>query len=256
MEMIASYYTDAGNYKKINQDALSIKVVNSPQGKIVFAIVCDGMGGLERGELASKEAVLAFNNWFVSQFQQMVAANMFLEEELYIQWEKLIQEINDRLEKYAGRKGVMMGTTLSALLVYQNHYYICHVGDSRVYRITQSITQVTKDQTLVAQKVKMGQLTQEQARVDSRRNILLQCVGACKVVEPQYETGIIDSEITFLLASDGFVHLISEEELYQIFHPEILNSRNQMTDICERTARVVMERGERDNITIIAILIK
>ena len=60
MEVISSYYTNVGNVKTTNQDSLSVEVVNSPNGRIVFAVVCDGMGGLDQGELASKEVVLAF----------------------------------------------------------------------------------------------------------------------------------------------------------------------------------------------------
>lgn len=256
MEIIASYYTDVGSVKEINQDSLSVKVVNSPRGKIVFALVCDGMGGLEQGELASKEVVVAFNNWFATQFAQMVAENSFTQESVDDQWQELIEAVNTRLSEYADNQGMMMGTTLSALLIYKGEYFICHVGDSRIYQINQSVNQITQDHTLVAKEIEMGVLTEAEALVDPRRSILLQCVGASGVVEPQYEKGTITGETTFLLASDGFTHMISEEEIYQYFRPEALTDKDKITDICEKTTCLVKERGERDNITVIAVVVK
>lgn len=256
MEIIASYYTDVGSVKEINQDSLSVKVVNSPRGKIVFALVCDGMGGLEQGELASKEVVVAFNNWFATQFAQMVAENSFTQESVDDQWQELIEAVNTRLSEYADNQGMMMGTTLSALLIYKGEYFICHVGDSRIYQINQSVNQITQDHTLVAKEIEMGVLTEAEALVDPRRSILLQCVGASGVVEPQYEKGTIIGETTFLLASDGFTHMISEEEIYQYFRPEALTDKDKITDICEKTTCLVKERGERDNITVIAVVVK
>lgn len=256
MEIMASYYTDVGSVKEINQDSLSVKVVNSPGGKIVFALVCDGMGGLEQGELASKEVVVAFNNWFATQFAQMVAENSFTQESVDGQWQDLIEAVNTRLSEYADNQGMMMGTTLSALLIYKGEYFICHVGDSRIYQINQSVNQITQDHTLVAKEIEMGVLTEAEALVDPRRSILLQCVGASGVVEPQYEKGTITGETTFLLASDGFIHMISEEEIYQYFRPEALTDKDKITNICEKTTCLVKERGERDNITVIAVVVK
>lgn len=256
MEIIASCYTDAGIIKRINQDALSVKIVDSPQGKAALAVVCDGMGGLEFGEQASRETVLVFRNWFVTQFARMVEERSFTRERLFCQWQRWIERVNRRLKEYARRQGKKMGTTLSVLLIYGGGYYICHVGDSRIYRIDDAVHKLTTDHTLVAQEVAMGRLTEEQAVMDSRRNILLQCVGASEMVKPQFESGKIAKEVTFLLSSDGFVHMITEEELYEYFHPEILKNKEQLTKICRSTTKLLMNRGESDNISVIAIAVK
>lgn len=256
MDIFASYYTDVGNVKKVNQDSLSVKVVNSPRGKIVFAIVCDGMGGLEQGELASKEVVMAFNNWFAVQFAKDVAANTFSPEIALEQWKEVTEIMNSRLGEYAVQQGMMMGTTVSILLVYRGEYFIFHIGDSRIYQIAKSVTRITQDQTLVAQEIRMGRLTEEQAKVDPRRSILLQCVGASGEIIPQFETGVVTEDTTFLLSSDGFVHLISESEIYEYFHPEVLTDKEHIARNCELTTKLVMGRGERDNITVVAVVFK
>jgi serine/threonine protein phosphatase PrpC len=256
MEIIAAYCTDVGNVKEINQDSLSVKVVNSPNGKIVFAVVCDGMGGLEHGEVASREVVVAFSNWFSLQFAKMVADDTFTSELVRGQWQALVEKMNENIGEYAEQKGMMMGTTVSALLFYQGQFYVCHVGDSRIYKIDSKVEQMTNDHTLVAQEVALGTLTEEEAAVDPRRSILLQCVGASDVVETQYEMGRVEEDTTFLLSSDGFVHLVSEDELYERFHPQGVLDKEQLSKKCQDTVKLVMDRGERDNVSVIAVTIK
>jgi serine/threonine protein phosphatase PrpC len=256
MEVLTAYETNVGNVKKINQDSLSVKVVNSPRGKLVFAVVCDGMGGLEQGELASKETVLAFHNWFASSLAELVAENTFSQEVLFSQWQALIERMNQYLGDYATQKSMMMGTTVSLLLIYQGNYYICHVGDSRIYQVGSQVTQLTCDHSLVAQEVAMGLLTQEEAQTDPRRSILLQCVGASEVVEPQYESGTLPEEGTFLLSSDGFVHMVSDAELLERFRPGQIRDKEMLAQVCRDTVELVMQRGEKDNITVVAVVIK
>lgn len=256
MNVLSGYYTDKGNVKQINQDSLSLKVVNSTQGKIVFVVVCDGMGGLEYGELASREVVIAMNNWFAESFAKLVARDIFSANELFEQWKDVVEQMNERIGEYAISRGITMGTTLSALLIYKNHYYICHVGDSRVYAIEDKVTMLTTDHTLVAEEIRQGILTRQQAMADPRRNILLQCVGASDAVFPQFEMGEIQSDITFLVVSDGFVHNISDEELFLAFDPAQIDSKKQMELLCKGCVELVMDRKERDNITVVAVTVK
>lgn len=256
MEILTSYFTHQGNVKKMNQDSLSVKVINSPKGRLAFALICDGMGGLEQGELASKEVVIAFNNWLVTEFAWMITEDNFSEELLKQQWQTIIETMNDSLGVYANQHGKMMGTTVSAILLYQGRYYICHVGDSRIYKFDTDICQLTEDHTLVAQEVRMGMLTEEEAQKDPRRSVLLQCVGASDIINPQYESGDISGETTFILCSDGFVHMLSKEELKNGFMPGNIQNKEQGNEICEQLVRLAMERGEQDNITVIAIVTK
>ena len=86
MGFSAVYNTDVGIKKKTNQDSLAIKIADTPNGQVVFSLVCDGMGGLAKGEVASKEVITAFCNWFDTQFVEMVDNNSFSEELLRYQW--------------------------------------------------------------------------------------------------------------------------------------------------------------------------
>ncbi len=256
MEVVSSYYTNVGNVKTRNQDSLSVKVVNSPNGRIVFAVVCDGMGGLDQGELASKEVVLAFEQWFYGDFAKMVANKSVIEQLIFADWEKKIDLLNRKLMEYGSFSGTQIGTTLTMLLVYQGRYYICHVGDSRIYKITKELTIMTQDHTVVGHELRMGMITPEQAECDPRKNMLVQCVGASAVTEPQMVTGAIAEDTTFILCSDGFVHKLSQDEIYEKCRPELLKSKEDVTNACESLSRLAMERGERDNVTAIGIILK
>ena len=96
MEYIATYHTDVGTRKETNQDSLAIKVVNTKEGNVAFAIVCDGMGGLAKGEVASKEVIEAFCTWFDDTLVDEIQNGTFTEQNLVSQWDDIIQIQNRR----------------------------------------------------------------------------------------------------------------------------------------------------------------
>lgn len=255
MDIKVGFCTDKGLVKSLNQDALSIKVAYSGQGAIAFAVVCDGMGGLEQGELASKEVVLSFDEWFQSEFATMMLEGTRLEEYIYQQWVKRIECIEQHMKLHGNTHNVAMGTTLSALLIHNGQYYVCHVGDSRIYRINDEMEQLTTDHTWVAREMQRGRLTEEEAKKDTRRNVLLQCVGTLGKAKPQLLSGSIEKSTTFVLCSDGFVHMIAEQEMRTHFVPEKFKKKQDVEDTCKTLTHVAMERGEKDNITVIGIVV-
>lgn len=129
---------------------------------------------------------------------------------------------------------------------------IVHVGDSRVYQIDSALNQLTTDQTFVAREVSKGNMTIEQAKVDKRRNLLLQCVGASKVVEPQVLLGTTKKG-AYMLCSDGFRHEITEEEIYESFIPKKLSNKKMMHKQMQYLIQQVKKRQEKDNISVILI---
>ncbi len=254
MNYKAAYYTDIGIKKKTNQDSLAIKIVETPNGQAVFAVICDGMGGLAKGELASKEVIYAYVNWFENDFAREVMAGTFNAAILKEQWDAIAVNMNEKLKKYGDSMNIMIGTTLSAILMYEDKYYIIHVGDSRVYEITENnMAQLTKDQTFVAREVAAGRMTAEQAETDSRRSVLLQCIGASPVVEPDFIRGYIEQDAVYLLCSDGFRHKISNEEIMAKIGPAVATSEDAMRNGCAFLTEMVKERKEADNITVLVI---
>ena len=114
------------------------------------------------------------------------------------------------------------------------------------------MTQMTTDQTFVAREVSRGTMTAEQAKKDKRRNLLLQCVGASKVVEPQIICGRVEKG-AYMLCSDGFRHEITEVEMYESLNPINLMNRDAMHSNTRYLIWQVKSRGERDNISVILI---
>ena len=136
-------------------------------------------------------------------------------------------------------------------LLYKGRYYIVHVGDSRIYQITgKNIYLLTNDQTFIAREIAAGRMTVEQSKTDPRRSVLLQCVGASEIVEPEFSTGVIMPNTVYMVCSDGFRHQISEEEMIAKIGPENTPDEQSMKNGCIFLTELVKQRRETDNITV------
>ena len=145
-----------------------------------------------------------------------------------------------------------MGTTFCGILIANDMYLIENVGDSRLYHIGSSMVQLTTDQSFVAREVSRGTMTPEQARVDKRRNLLLQCIGASNTVEPQIVIGHVESG-AYMICSDGFRHEIDEREMYESLNPVNLMNKDAMHSNVRYLINLVKKRNERDNISVVLI---
>ena len=125
-------HSDVGTTKNVNQDSLTVKVANTIYGEAAFAVICDGMGGLEQGEVASAAVVRAYEQWFLRDLPQFLSRG-FSEETLEQVWFRLANDCNVRVAEYSREQKAPMGTTLTAVLLLGGRYYITHVGDCRVY---------------------------------------------------------------------------------------------------------------------------
>ena len=251
MSFLSAAYTDIGNSRKVNQDAFCLKTAATSKGHVALAVLCDGMGGLSNGELASSFVVNAFSRWFREEFSSMLKAGSDFPA-IQKKWESLIKLQNRKIIDY-GQKNGSMGTTLSALLLLNNGYLIAQVGDSRIYKLGTALRQLTKDQSFVWQEVERGRLTPEQARVHPRRNELLQSIGVSDPLEPVFTQGKTQAGEVFLLCSDGFYHELSDNELYGLFAPIVMSGESVMKNSLRDVTELVKRRGETDNISAVVI---
>lgn len=250
-------HTDTGRRKKINQDSMLVLEAETDRGNILFAAVCDGMGGLSKGETASAAMIRAFVNWFRNDLPALIdqmRAGTRAEDRLRDQWTSLIEETSRRIEAYGRDLHIELGTTASALLLWGGNYYTLNVGDSRVYLLADRICQLTKDQTYVQRELDAGRMTYEETLTDPMRNVLLQCIGAGGGVSPVFSHGKTAVGQVFMLCSDGFRHVISPEEFYQAFYPPRMTGEAVMKQSLMDLTQLNIERGENDNIS--AILVK
>lgn len=253
MKFLSAVHTDVGISKQVNQDAFCLKIAKTHNHKIAFAVLCDGMGGLKNGELASALVVNAFSNWFEDKFSIMIQGKLNFEE-IKKQWSKIATEQASRIMEYGKANGISLGTTLTAILIVDNNYLNIHVGDTRIYKLNNSIEQITNDQTVTALEVEQKKLTPEQAKTDSRQHILLQCIGASSSINPEINTGVIRSNEEVLLCTDGFRHMVSDEEIFGVLAPNLMDSEETMKKSILDLINLNKSRHERDNIT--ALLIK
>ena len=252
MNYLTTAVTDIGIRKDTNQDALTVKVANTNIGKIAFVVLCDGMGGLEKGEVASASVIKAFSAWFVNDLPKLLNTPINFEI-IKAQWNDLIQKENYKIARYGEGYGIKLGTTVTAILFINEEFFILNIGDGRVYYINDSVYQLTKDHTLVAKEVEMGILSLEEAEIDPRKNILLQCVGASKNVIPDFFHGKTVENSVYMLCTDGFRHKINKNEILDAFHPDRLVDVPSMETSSRYLVQLNKERLEGDNISVILI---
>lgn len=249
MNFIISANTDVGTTKNTNQDSLSVMVLNTVRGRMVFGVLCDGMGGLEKGEVASASVIRAFRNWATTELPKLCEEPLE-DATIRSQWEQIVTEQNQTIKLYGARQGVRLGTTAVVILLTQHRYYILNVGDSRAYVLTNDIQQLTSDQTFVAREVAMGNMTEEEAQRDSRRNVLLQCIGASDEVYPDMFFGDVQTNAVYMLCSDGFRHEITSDEIYEKLQPGVLFDEYAMHSNAQFLIDLNKQRQERDNISV------
>lgn len=249
MNFIISANTDIGTTKSTNQDSLSVMVLNTVRGRMVFSILCDGMGGLEKGEVASASVIHAFRNWATKELPKLCEEQLE-DATIRSQWEQIVAEQNQTIKMYGARQGVRLGTTVVVMLLTQYRYYILNVGDSRAYVLTHDLQQLTSDQTYVAREVAMGHMTEEEAKHDSRRNVLLQCVGASDEVYPDMFFGDVQTDAVYMLCSDGFRHEITPDEIFEKLQPGVLFDEYSMHNNTQYLIDLNKQRQERDNISV------
>lgn len=129
-----SYDTDVGIKKKTNQDSILLKGGAAEKEELLLAVICDGMGGMEKGELASATVVRAFSDWFENDY--MNSSMTVSDEMIKKQWQDILEDVNSRLITYGKENQLQLGTTVSAILLKDNGQYVFgHVGDTRIYTL-------------------------------------------------------------------------------------------------------------------------
>ncbi|MGM9661575.1 MAG: Stp1/IreP family PP2C-type Ser/Thr phosphatase [Oscillospiraceae bacterium] len=232
--------TDIGLVRRDNQDAYAAEY-HQPTDHLV-CVVCDGMGGIRGGHLASRIAVDTYmeemkkilrRDMTPSQLRQASAYAVALANDA-------VYEKAQELEEYRG-----MGTTLVAAVSFDSGVVVSNVGDSRAYHISpEGIRRITRDHSLVEDLVTRGDITEEEARVHPNRNVITRALGPEKTEECDGYICDLKQGEYILLCSDGLVNTVSDQEiLYEVIH-------NGDTEGClNRLLAISKSRGAADNVT-------
>ncbi len=222
--------TDVGKVRKVNEDAAFIG-----DG---LCLVCDGMGGHQAGDVASNLAV------------DVISTGLTNEKPSVGTLLTTIARANERVYQRAqsDRKYRGMGTTLTALWADGDQMILAQVGDSRAYLLRDGkLSQCTHDHSLVAELVRMGSITQEEARVHPQRNLITRSLGT----EPRVDADIFEiarrSGDRWLLCSDGLTGHVSDDELAARL------SKESLYDAADSLMALALDRGGTDNITLLIL---
>ena len=251
MEFWIAAETDIGAKKRVNQDSLMVRSIETSEGNMVFAVLCDGMGGLQFGEIASSSVIMAFSDWMNRDLPALIHAGLS-ERELFRQWRGLLTVMNRRICDYGKANNCRTGTTVTALLLTDSRCFLLNIGDSRIYRLTsEGIEQLTEDHSWVADQVRAGKMTPEEARCSPKGNILTRCVGATDDCEPDCFSRENRSGDCYMLCSDGLRHRVSDAEIYETLYG--LDSEETLCQAQRTLIDMNMQRGEKDNISVVTI---
>lgn len=251
MEYIVAASTDIGTARKSNQDAVCIKKAQTEKGKVVMAVVCDGMGGLSRGEVASASIVYGLNDWFEQKLPQELSKGSI--EEISKSLLQVVVQMHEALFELGKKQMQSLGTTISCLLLIEQEYVIIHAGDSRIYQMRKYLTQLTTDHTVTAREVAAGRMTEEEAKHSPDRSKLTQCIGVGKKCELEIKYGRAKKGDMYLLCSDGLHHHITIEEMTSLLTGKDMDSEKTMQELCKKMIHLVMQRGEKDNISVVLL---
>ena len=225
-----SWRTDVGKLRKSNQDAVILG--NGLAG------VADGMGGHKGGEIASaglRDGLLRETKDYAPDQEKLAEAIRKVNRELWQQ-----QEDDPALSG--------MGTTLTILWPTEHDMIVGQVGDSRAYLLRDgALTQVTQDHSMVADMVRKGVLTEEQAACHPMRNYITRAVGTEETIEVDFSVHIRKTGDRWLVCSDGLHGMVAKNELLEILMTEDLEK------CAETLLRAALENGGRDNISLVLL---
>lgn len=249
--MFTAYITDIGTKKKTNQDSVYIAKMTVGQNDAVFAAVCDGMGGMEKGEVASATLCQAFRDEISSLLGHFAADGN--ERDLDRMLQNILVKVSGKIQKLSRKIGPC-GTTVVSLLVYKNRYHVMSLGDSRCYMLHgRKLSLLTHDHSLVQREVDNGRLTEDEARRHPQKNVLLQCVGAGDGMYPDFFHGDIKHGTSFVLCSDGFWHDLEKEEICGLFRANAAANKEKAVENLVYAVEQIKARGETDNISAIVL---
>ncbi len=230
--------TSVGCIRPLNEDSY---FVSEPGSGTLLAIVADGMGGHNAGEIASGEAVGIIQKDVLGKTGEplkdvLIKAVADANHEIY--------EMSIKKKKLSG-----MGTTITAAIVTEKNVTAVQVGDSRLYLIRKDeITQITKDHSLVEMLVDSGSITKEEAKHHPQRNVITRAVGTDKNVEADVYEFQTEPEDIVLLCSDGLVNMVDDEKILSVI--KCAASMEYAANALVAEAEIA---GGTDNITVIVI---
>ena len=232
---------DIGKVRKSNQDAADAFMIDS---NTAFAIVCDGMGGANAGDIASKKAIETISEYVKSSY----SPNMDTEKAMRI-LKNAVFSANMEVFKLSHTVAELngMGTTVVAAIVSNNRAVICHIGDSRAYLVNDAITQITTDHSVVQSLIESGKLSLSEAKDFPEKNVITRALGVEENVFSDYNVVPLKPDDYLLLCSDGLTNYVENDLILDIF------KNNSADTVADKLISAAMSNGGGDNISVVIV---
>lgn len=243
MELQYAALTDVGRVRTNNEDAV---LVDAERG---LAVLADGMGGYNAGEVASALAVELIASEMGRWLDEAaaVASARDVRRAMEICVDNANRAIFDAANTHAAYAG--MGTTLAMVVVRGDLALVGHVGDSRVYRLRGDLLrQLTRDHSLLQEQIDIGLITPAEAATSGSRNLVTRALGVEDTVLLDVQQTELHPGDQLLLCSDGLNDLVRDEEI-----AAILSDTDGLQDKCQHLVQLANERGGRDNVSVILV---
>ena len=240
--MLIKGNSDIGKVRTANEDGFNYGIF---EDGTAWAIVCDGMGGVRGGNIASSMVVDMVSDKIKKCYNKLMPVYSF--ENIFLSTITTANVVvNDR--SYTDEELRGMGTTIVSAIVKDNQACIAHVGDSRIYKLnSESITQITKDHSLAQEMLDSGQITQEEFENYPKKNIITRALGIDEKVDIDFDFAEIEQGDVLLLCSDGLSGLLSDEEILEIYN----NTDFEL--LCDEYIKAANDKGGYDNITVVVM---
>lgn len=231
--------TDVGQRRAVNQDYLFAS--GDPVGNLPnLFVVADGMGGHKAGDFAS--------SYGTGVLLESIRNDRDFNPVKIIR--HAIEKANIGILEQAGKSPEMsgMGTTMVVMTIVGHYAYIANVGDSRLYLAEKKLIQITKDHSLIAEMVRLGEIDEETARNHPDKNIITRALGAGSTIEIDFFDVRLEKGNRIIMCSDGLSNMVRDEDIFRI-----LEETPPEDDPAERLVEEANENGGKDNIAVIVV---
>ena len=235
--------TDVGMKRKINQDYVFTSeeaVGNLPN----LFVVADGMGGHNAGEVASRMTTMLVKDSIIQKFDPKLST-----VECGEMIKRAFIDANAEIFEYSRhhKEAEGMGTTASLGFIYKNKLITAHVGDSRVYTVTDAeIRQITTDHSYIQELLRIGSITPEEVKNHPQKNIITRAIGTEPTIKVDVNISDYKGETVFI-CSDGLSNLVSDEQIF-----EVINANDDLQMAMVELVELANRKGGNDNITCLA----
>jgi serine/threonine protein phosphatase PrpC len=245
--------THSGWFRMVNEDKSLLRIGTTDSGEpYAVAVIADGMGGSGDGSLASDIALDAVKQWLDEQVPPLLKTKNVWTS-LSVSAERLFHHVNNLLIKHGEYAGLQIGTTLSLIFLLNEMYFICHIGDCRIYKVNRKhhLKQLSLDQSWASEQIRKGRLSKLQILRHPKRSVLLQSLGMHKQIEVMKRFGFYNEHSLFMLCSDGFYNRLPDHGMERFFRAS--GEPEDLQQLCDTLVDKALENRSKDNVSVILL---